>query len=454
MTAAPDALTVGSEALRALAAADVLRVATAGSVDDGKSTLLGRLLHDTKSVLADQLEAVARTSSARGDEALDLSLLTDGLRAEREQGITIDVAYRYFTTARRSFVLADTPGHVQYTRNMVTGASTADVALVLVDARHGVVEQTRRHVALAALLRVPHLVVVVNKVDLVGFSQEVVDRVVADLRAVTRRLDLGDVFAVPVAALHGDNVVTRSARTPWYDGPPLLTLLEELPPADRRTDAPFRMPVQLVVRPRTAAHADFRGYAGRVAAGTVRPGDDVVVLPSGQRTTVAAVESPDGPLDAAGPQRSVVVRLVDDVDVSRGDVVAAADAPPRVTRDLSAAVCWMGEEPLRPGARVLLKSATRTTRAVVEGLDSVLDVTSLAHVPAGPELRLNEIARVTLRTAEPLAVDDYAQDRTTGSFILVDELTSGTVGAGMVGPDPVGDAVAGAPDGGQAAPAG
>jgi sulfate adenylyltransferase subunit 1 len=435
----PDPAT-GSAALQALAAADVLRVATAGSVDDGKSTLIGRLLHDTKSVLADQLEAVARTSTARGDETLDLSLLTDGLKAEREQGITIDVAYRYFATARRSFVLADTPGHVQYTRNMVTGASTADVALVLVDARHGVVEQTRRHVVLAALLRVPHLVVVVNKIDLVEFDQAVFERIVADLREFSARLDVGDLRAVPVAALHGDNVVDRSDRTPWYDGPALLQLLEELPPGDRRGDAPWRMPVQLVVRPRTSTHPDYRGYAGRIAAGTVAPGDEVVVLPSGRRSTVEAVETADGELPAAGPQQSVVVRLTDDIDISRGDVLAGAAVPPRVARDLDAAVAWMTDEPLVPGARLLLKSATRTTRAIVKSLDSRLDVVSLAHVPGPSELGLNEIGRVTIRTADPLAVDDYADDRTTGSFLLVDELTSATVGAGMIGPDPVHDA--------------
>jgi sulfate adenylyltransferase subunit 1 len=437
MTASPPAVEVPTAALHALAGADVLRVATAGSVDDGKSTLIGRLLHDTKSVLADQLEAVARTSADRGDEAMDLSLLTDGLRAEREQGITIDVAYRYFATARRSFVLADTPGHVQYTRNMVTGASTADVALVLVDARHGVVEQTRRHVVLASLLRVPHLVVVVNKIDLVDFDEAVFDAVVADVRAFAARLGVADLHAVPVAALHGDNVVELSARTPWYDGPPLLTLLEEMPPADRHPDAPFRMPVQLVLRPRSSAHADFRGYGGRIAAGTVRSGDEVVVLPSGRSATVAAVETADGPLAAAGPQSSVVLRLREDVDVSRGDVIASASAPPRVSRDLDAAVCWMTEEPLHAGARLLLKSSTRTTRVVVRSLDSRLDIVGLHRDPGPAQLRLNEIGRVSIRTADPLAVDDYEQDRTTGSFVLIDELTLGTVAAGMIGPDPV-----------------
>jgi len=347
----------------------LLRVATAGSVDDGKSTLLGRLLHDAKGVLADQLDAVAAASRRRGlsDGELDLSLLTDGLRAEREQGITIDVAYRYFATPRRTFVLADTPGHVQYTRNMVTGASTADVAVVLVDVRHGVTEQSRRHAAVAALLRVPHVVLVVNKMDLVGWDRAAFDRVATQFRTWAAALGLYDVPAVPVSALHGDNVVTAAGQAGWYAGPTLLELLETIdvtPPASE-----LRFPVQYVVR---APEREFRGYAGRVAGGTVRPGDEVVVLPSGVRTSVAAVDTYDGPLESADEGRSVVLRLADDVDVARGDLLAPAGAAPTPTRGFEATVCWLAEEPLAP-RRYLLKHTTRTTKALVEAT-GVLDL--------------------------------------------------------------------------------
>ncbi|MDP9100995.1 MAG: GTP-binding protein [Actinomycetota bacterium] len=414
-------------------AAGLLRFATAGSVDDGKSTLIGRLLYDSKSVFADQLSSVERTSADRGDDYTNLALLTDGLRAEREQGITIDVAYRYFSTPARSFIVADTPGHVQYTRNMVTGASTADLALVLVDARKGVVEQTRRHASLSALLRVPHLVLAVNKMDLVGFDQGVYDAVVAEFRAFAASLDIPDVTAIPMAALQGDNVVHASDSTPWYDGPALLEHLEAVH-VEREEAAlrPARFPVQYVIRPMSVERPDYRGYAGTLAAGTLRPGDEVVVLPSGRRTSVSGIDTFDGPLDAATAGQAVTLRLTDDIDVSRGDMVVAADRPPAVASSFEATVCWMDEAPLRAGRRVLVKHTTRTVKAVVASLHDRLDVTSLSSSPAS-ELALNDIGRVTLRTAAPLLADDYVTDRRMGAFILIDEVTGTTAGAGMIG---------------------
>jgi len=413
--------------------ATLLRFATAGSVDDGKSTLIGRLLHDSKSVFVDQLAAVEKTSADRGDDYTNLALLTDGLRAEREQGITIDVAYRYFSTPARSFIVADTPGHVQYTRNMVTGASTADLALVLVDARKGVLEQTRRHASLSALLRVPHLVLAVNKMDLVEFDERVYDRIVADFSSFAAALDLPEVTTIPMAALPGDNVVHRSARMPWYDGPALLDHLERVE-MDRehlgRRGA--RFPVQYVIRPMSVELPDYRGYAGTLATGTLRPGDEVVVLPSGRRTTVAAIDTADGPLDAAVARQAVTVRLADDIDVSRGDLLAAADDVPCVTSCFEATVCWMADAPLVPGRRLLLLHTTRSVKAVVTELHDILDVTALSR-SATSSLGLNDLGRVTLRTASPVFVDDYADDRTTGAFVLVDEATGSTVGAGMVG---------------------
>jgi bifunctional enzyme CysN/CysC len=417
---------------------DLLRFATAGSVDDGKSTLIGRLLYDSKSVFQDQLESVERTSADRGDEYTNLALLTDGLRAEREQGITIDVAYRYFSTPARSFIVADTPGHVQYTRNMVTGASTADLALVLVDARKGVIEQTRRHASLSALLRVPHLVLAVNKMDLVDFDQAVFDAIVKDFREFADDLrrhgfgELPDVVAVPIAALHGDNVVHRSDAMPWYDGPALLEHLEGVEVArDHGEERPARFPVQYVIRPMSTERPDYRGYAGTVASGLVRVGDEVVVLPSGRRTTVAGLDTADGPLEQAVARRAVTVRLADELDVSRGDLIAAADAAPTPVQSFEATVCWMADAPLVPGARLLVKHTTRTVKAIAAALHDRLEVTDLAR-EATTALALNDIGRVTLRTASPLAVEPYAVDRGLGAFVLVDEATGATVGAGMV----------------------
>ncbi len=426
-----------------MGAPTLLRLATAGSVDDGKSTLVGRLLHDSKSVLADQLDAVERVSRDRGLAHADLALLTDGLRAEREQGITIDVAYRYFATADRSFILADCPGHVQYTRNTVTGASTADAVVLLVDARKGVLEQTRRHLAVAALLRVPHVVVAVNKIDLVDFDAAVYERVSADLASVAADLGLPDLRTVPVSALEGDNVVDRSARTDWYDGPSLLEVLETLPVAEDPESEAFRFPVQLTLRPQEAArdeaHREYRGYAGQIASGVVRVGDEVVVLPSGRRTTVAGIDTANGELTAAFAPMSVALRLSDDIDVARGDLVAAAAQAPEPTRDLVATVCWLSDVPLSRKSRLLLKHTTRTTRTIVSAVDGVLDLDQVQIVP-GDDLALNDIGRLRLRTAEPIVAEPYARHRRTGAFLLIDSQSGQTLAAGMIGDPLAGEA--------------
>lgn len=416
----------------------LLRFATAGSVDDGKSTLVGRLLYDTKSVLADQIEAVERASVDKGMSTPDLSLLVDGLRAEREQGITIDVAYRYFGTPTREFVLADTPGHVQYTRNTVTGASTAELAVLLVDARNGVVSQTRRHAAVLSLLRVPRLVLAINKIDLIEYDEAKIADIEREFTELTRSLGFDDaaVQVIPVSALVGDNVAFRSERTPWYTGPTLLEHLESVPVEGPDTTAPFRMPVQYVIRPRTDELHDYRGYAGQVASGTVRPGDEVVVLPEGHRTTVSEVRTADGPLAAAGAGLSVTVLLADDIDAPRGALIAAASDVPEVTSEIDATLCWLAEKPLLPGARLLLKHGTRTTQVIVGTLGSRLDTETVSYAPAPEKLEINDIGRVSLRVADPLPVDAYARVRTTGGFLLIDPPTGNTLAAGLVG-DPL-----------------
>ncbi|MFW5470051.1 sulfate adenylyltransferase subunit 1 [Knoellia sp. CPCC 206435] len=414
----------------------LLRLATAGSVDDGKSTLVGRLLHDTKSVLADQLAAVERVSRDRGLTAADLALLTDGLRAEREQGITIDVAYRYFATPQRSFILADCPGHVQYTRNTVTGSSTADVVVLLVDARKGVVEQTRRHLAVGALLRVPHVVVAVNKIDLVDDAESVFGQVSRDVRAVAEQLGIADAHAVPVSALLGDNIVEPSPATPWYAGPSLLALLETLSPSAEADEEPFRFTVQLAIRPQGAArdprHVDYRGYAGQVTSGVVAPGTAVVALPSGQRTTVVGIDLGEVELDEAAAGRSVTLRLADDVDLSRGDTLVAADDVPALTQDVSGVLCWLGDTALRPGARVLVKHRSRTVPAIVCSIQGRLDLDTLRTQPS-EGLSLNDIGQVTLRTASPLPIEDYSRSRAGGAFLVIDPTDGNTVAAGMAG---------------------
>ncbi|MFV2103285.1 sulfate adenylyltransferase subunit CysN [Micromonospora sp. LOL_024] len=412
---------------------DLLRFATAGSVDDGKSTLIGRLLYDTKSLFTDQLAAVEAVSAARGDEYTNLALLTDGLRAEREQGITIDVAYRYFATPRRKFIIADTPGHIQYTRNMVTGASTADLALILVDARKGLVEQSRRHAFLCSLLRVPHLVLCVNKMDLVDFSQEVFERIADEFTAFAAKLDVPDLTVVPVSALKGDNIVSRSENMPWYEGPALLHHLERVHIASDRNLVDVRFPVQYVIRPQSRVVTDYRGYAGQVASGVLKPGDEVMVLPSGFTSRIAAVETADGPVAEAFPPMSVTVRLEDEIDISRGDLICRPNNAPAVAQDIEAMVCWMDEtRPLRVGGKYAIKHTTRSARAIVRGLHYRLDINSLHRDDSAAELRLNEIGRVRLRTTVPLLADEYRRNRTTGGFIIIDEATNRTVAAGMI----------------------
>jgi bifunctional enzyme CysN/CysC len=415
---------------------ELLRLATAGSVDDGKSTLIGRLLYDSKAIFEDQLESMERVSRQRGDEYTDLALLTDGLRAEREQGITIDVAYRYFATPVRKFIIADTPGHIQYTRNMVTGNSMADLTVVLVDARKGIVEQTRRHAFLASLLRVPHLLVCVNKMDLVGYDRDVFEGIREEFASFASRLDVRDLSFIPISALQGDNVVQRSANMPWYEGASLLHHLEQVYISSDRNMIDARLPVQWVVRPQAASVPDYRGYAGQVAGGVFKPGDTVMVLPSGLTTTVAGIDTFDGPLDEAFPPMSVTVRLTDDVDVSRGDLICRPLNQPTVGQDLDAMVAWMTERPLAVGDFLALKHTTRWVRAVVRDVRYRLDVNTLHRDESASTLGLNDVGRVSLRVTQPLYYDSYRRNRLTGSFILAAEDTNVTVGAGMLhGPD-------------------
>ena len=411
---------------------DLLRFATAGSVDDGKSTLIGRLLLDSKAIFEDQLESVEKTSRDKGFDYTDLALLTDGLRSEREQGITIDVAYRYFATPRRKFIIADTPGHVQYTRNMVTGASTADLGLVLVDARQGLTEQSRRHAVLLSLLRVPHMVLAINKMDLVGYDQAVYDKIYDDFTAFATKLNIPDLEVIPISALRGDNVVNRSENMPWYSGSSLLHHLEHVHIANDRDLKDVRFPVQYVIRPKSDKYHDYRGYAGQVAGGVLKKGDEVIVLPSGMTSTIEGIDLHEEELDEVFPPMSVTVRLADDVDVSRGDMIARVANQPEPTQDIDAMICWMANTALRPRQKLAIKHTTRTARVMVKDIQYRLDVNSLHRDQDAAELALNEIGRVSLRSAQPLLTDPYERNRTTGSFILIDEATGVTVGAGMI----------------------
>ena len=412
---------------------ELLRFATAGSVDDGKSTLIGRLLHDSKSIFEDQLEAVERSSQQRGHDYVNLALLTDGLRAEREQGITIDVAYRYFATPNRKFIIADTPGHVQYTRNMVTGASTADLAIVLVDARKGLLEQSRRHAFIATLLGIPHLVVAVNKMDLVGWDEVVFKDIASHFEGFAAGLHPHEVTFIPLSALEGDNVVDRSPNMPWYDGPTLLEHLESVEVATSFNHDESRFPVQYVIRPLTTEHHDYRGYAGTVAGGLFRPGDEVVVQPSGRRTTIESIDTLEGSIREAFAPMSVTIRLSDEIDISRGDMlVKAADTQPFVTQELDAMLCWFAEAPMRVGGKYAIKHTTRSAKAVVRELKHRIDIDSLQPETRASELDMNEIGKVALKVSVPLMVDPYSVNRLTGSFILIDEATNATVAAGMV----------------------
>ena len=412
---------------------EMLRFATAGSVDDGKSTLIGRLLLESKQIFEDQLESVERTSREKGFDYTNLALLTDGLRAEREQGITIDVAYRYFATPKRKFIIADTPGHVQYTRNMVTGASTADVALVLVDARSGILEQSRRHAVIASLLRVNHIVLCVNKMDLIDYDEDIFESICAEFTEWAAKLDFTDLTFIPVSALHGDNVTSHSPNMPWYEGSTLLHHLEHIYISSDRNLIDPRFPVQLVIRPMSNDYHDYRGYAGQVAGGIFRPGDEVAVLPSGFTTTIAGIDAYGGPIDEAFPPMSVTIRLTDDLDVSRGDMLCRPHNHPTVTQDVEAMVCWFNpDRPLAPGNQYAIKHTTRNARCKISDLHYRLDVNSLSRDEGATVLTMNEMGRVALRTTVPLFVDEYRRNRRTGSFILIDEGTNETVGAGMV----------------------
>jgi sulfate adenylyltransferase large subunit len=414
---------------------DLLRFTTAGSVDDGKSTLIGRLLYDSKQVFEDQLEHVAQASERRGGEGtLDLALLTDGLRAEREQGITIDVAYRYFATAKRRFIIADCPGHRQYTRNMVTGASTADVSVVLIDARRGVLEQSKRHAFISALLGIPQMVVAINKMDLVDYSRERYEELIAEFAGFAEHLaGVKDIVYIPMSALNGDNVVDRSQEMPWYSGPVLLDHLEQVEVAyDHPGERPARFPVQWVIRPANGSGADYRGYAGQLASGALRRGDEVAVLPGSGRTRIAAIDTYDGELEEAMAPMSLTLRLEDELDISRGELICHPDEAPVVARELEADVCWMDDEPLKPGSKYLLKHTSRSATAIVDAVEDLVDVHTLKRSPAPGELGLNDIGRVHLRTSVPLAFDPYTSNRRTGSFILIDESSNRTVGAGMI----------------------
>jgi bifunctional enzyme CysN/CysC len=412
---------------------ELLRFATAGSVDDGKSTLIGRLLYDSKSIFEDQLESVADASERMGLEGTNLALLTDGLRAEREQGITIDVAYRYFATPKRKFIIADTPGHVQYTRNMVTGASTADLAIVLIDARKGVLEQSRRHAFIASLLRIPHLVVAVNKMDLVDYDRDRFEEIVEEFRAFAAKLDITDLTFIPLSALNGDNVVSRSSNMEWFEGSSLLHHLESVHIASDRNLIDARFPVQYVLRPNTDEYHDYRGYAGRVAAGVFKPGDEVVVLPSGFSSTIASIDTFDGPLTEAFAPMSVTIRLADEIDISRGDMICRPQNQPTSSQDIEAMVCWLTEaSSLSPRTKLTIKHTTRTAKALVKDLHYRLDINTLHREEGVDSLALNEIGRVTLRTTQPLFFDEYRRSRETGSFILIDDATNATVGAGMI----------------------
>jgi bifunctional enzyme CysN/CysC len=415
---------------------DILRFATAGSVDDGKSTLIGRLLFDSKAIFEDQLASVERTSRDRGESYTNLALLTDGLRAEREQGITIDVAYRYFATPRRKFIIADTPGHIQYTRNMVTGASTADLAVVLVDARNGLTEQSRRHAFIATLLRVPHLVLAVNKMDLVDYDQAAFERITGEFSAFATKLEIGDLTFIPVSALHGDNVVERSPNMPWYEGPSLLHQLEHVHIASDRNLIDVRFPVQYVIRPHQATDRDlhdYRGYAGQVAGGVLKVGDQVMHLPSGLTTRIERIDTAGGPVAEAFPPMSVTLLLADDLDISRGDLICRPHNRPSSSQDIEAMVCWMSDGVrLARGSRLIIKHTTRTAKAIVRDLQYRLDVNSLHRDESADRLGLNDIGRVSLRVTQPLFHDPYGRNRETGGFILIDEATNATLGAGMI----------------------
>ncbi len=411
---------------------DLLRFTTAGSVDDGKSTLIGRLLYDSKSIFEDQMEAIERASERKGEEHVNLALLTDGLRAEREQGITIDVAYRYFATPKRKFIIADTPGHIQYTRNMVTGASSANLAVILVDARHGIVEQTCRHSFIASLLKIPHIVYCINKMDLVDHSEERFEEIKSQLEAFSSKLEVNDIRFIPVSALHGDNVVERSENMGWYDGPTLLYTLENIHISGDHNQIDCRFPVQYVVRPQTDEHHDYRGYAGRIAGGVFKPGDDVMVLPSGFTSKVKSIDTLDGALEEAFAPMSVTLTLEDDIDISRGDMIVRENNSPEVAQDIEMMVCWLNDKPLIPNGKYAVKHTSKDARCIVKSIKYKVDINTLHRNEEDKTIQMNDIARISIRTTAPLFYDRYSRNRITGSLILINEATNETVGAGMI----------------------
>ncbi|HHP7240626.1 MAG TPA: sulfate adenylyltransferase subunit CysN [Cyclobacteriaceae bacterium] len=411
---------------------ELLRFTTAGSVDDGKSTLIGRLLYDSKSIFEDQFDSVRKSSERKGLKHVDLALLTDGLKDEREQGITIDVAYRYFATPKRKFIIADTPGHIQYTRNMVTGASTANLALILIDARNGVVEQTYRHSIIASILQIPHVIVCINKMDLVDYKQEVFDRILEDFQQFASKLDIKDVRFIPISALNGDNVVNRSEMTPWYQGSTLLHTLENIHIGSDHNHIDCRFPVQTVIRPKSDDYHDYRGYAGRIAGGVFKPGDDIIVLPSGLTSKVKSIETFDGPIEEAFAPMSVVMRLEDDIDISRGDMIVRTNNQPEPEQDVEVMMCWLNNSKPRPRAKYILKHTTSESKAMLKEIRYKLDVNTMHRNEQDKEIGMNDICRVQLRSTKPLLVDPYRKNRITGSLVLIDEGTNETVAAGMV----------------------
>ncbi len=411
---------------------DLLRFTTAGSVDDGKSTLIGRLLYDSKSIFGDQLKAIESTSQRKGLDHVDLSLLTDGLKDEREQGITIDVAYRYFSTPKRKFIVADTPGHIQYTRNMVTGASTANMALILIDARKGVIEQTKRHSFIASLLQIPHVLVCVNKMDLVGYSQQVFDDIVNTYRDFASKLDIKDFHFIPISALNGDNVVNRSENMSWYQGGTLLYTLESVEVSNDHNHLDARFPVQTVIRPHSTEQHDFRGYAGRLASGILRVGDEITVLPSGLSSKVKAIYNPDKSIETAFAPQSLTIELEDDIDVSRGDMIAKKNNSPEVSQDIDAMICWLGNKPTQLGSKYTIRHTSNESKAIVKELVYKIDIQTLQRLENESALNANDIARIKLRTTTPVLYDSYRRNRVTGSFILIEEGTNNTVAAGMI----------------------
>lgn len=411
---------------------ELLRFTTAGSVDDGKSTLIGRLLYDSKAIFEDQLESVKKTSESRGFDYLDLSLFTDGLRAEREQSITIDVAYRYFATPKRKFIIADTPGHIQYTRNMVTGASTANLAIILVDARHGVVEQTCRHSLIASLLKINHIVICVNKMDLVDYSQEVYDKIVNDYKIFASKLEAKDIHFIPISALKGDNVVERSENMDWYEGSTLLYLLENVHIGSDNNLIDCRFPVQYVIRPQSDDHHDYRGYAGRIASGVFKPGDEVCVLPSGFTSRIKSIDTFDGKIEEAFAPMSVTITLEDNIDVSRGDMIVRVNNQPKTGQDIEVIICWLNNKPLNQSAKYLLMHTTKDVKAIIKEINYKIDINTLHRMEDDKNIGMNDIARIKLRTTLPLFYDSYNKNRNTGSLILIDEGTKETVAAGMI----------------------